>query len=948
MDFWNLWSKKTGVPVIFRVVPNAEFIEEILNQKADIIAGTASTSGKGGDLHFSNPFHKVSCYIFHRTDLNLPRGIEDLSGHRVGVVAGSSFHEFVRTEQPGANIIQYPDIHRMITGGVKGELDAFLLENPVAMAYLTRLEGLAVFEKLSIPTITKYFHAAVHKENRELLLLVNKGLASITQEEMDTIVQTWISKITPSATSQPFQKGIVAAVVRKWMKAFDIEIRDTLVIGISDGYMPFSGLNFKGEPTGMFVDIWSLWARKTGQRIEFLATEWEETLNVLKSGDIDIHSGLFRTKERQVWMDFSQPFYMVASTIFYHPQHFQLVGMDDLTGQQVGAVKGSYQAQYLRDEYPNVELVAFIDTEAMIYAALDGQIQAFADETPVTQTYLALHGEGGTFKRLNLILFSRKIHAGIEKDKNQLLTLIDTGFYAITDQELADIEQLWILVPELRQYAGPAQEIRLTETQATWLKNNQLIRLGVGPDWPPFDYFGRNGSYMGIAAGYVAILEEQLGITMDPLSAISRTDILAIARAGELDVIACIAKTPELEEFLSFTQPYLQFPIVVVTRDDFPFIKELSELKGKDIVMFEEYITKEFLTTDLPELNISSIESLENGLAAVNKKKADALIGDLASIGYAIKKMGTVNLKIAATTPYDLDLCFGVHKDLPILVEALDKALASISEQEKSKLYDDWIVLRYEQDINWGQALRWILGIGCAAAFLFFIILRWNRRLAHEIAERKSVERELRKFSLAIEESNTSVIITNAQGRIEYVNPGFSEATGYNPEEAIGKNLEFLRADEQLDEKHRTMWDTVLAGKNWRGEFCNKKKNGEVYWEHVVISPIRNEEGEITNLIGVQEDISNRKRIEEELKRAKKEAEAASRAKSDFLANMSHEIRTPMNAVIGLAHLALQNKPDEKMTDYLQKIQSSSKSLLGIINDILDFSKIEAHFTRAR
>ena len=133
-----------------------------------------------------------------------------------------------------------------------------------------------------------------------------------------------------------------------------------------------------------------------------------------------------------------------------------------------------------------------------------------------------------------------------------------------------------------------------------------------------------------------------------------------------------------------------------------------------------------------------------------------------------------------------------------------------------------------------------------------------------------------------------------------------------------------------------------LTGNVWRGEFRNRKKSGESYWESASISPILNAAGEITHFVAVKEDITERKRMEKELIQAKITADEANKAKGDFLANMSHEIRTPMNAVIGMTHLALKTELTSKQRDYLTKIRSSANSLLGIINDILDFSKIEA------
>ncbi|MEE9497191.1 MAG: PAS domain S-box protein, partial [Desulfobacterales bacterium] len=211
-----------------------------------------------------------------------------------------------------------------------------------------------------------------------------------------------------------------------------------------------------------------------------------------------------------------------------------------------------------------------------------------------------------------------------------------------------------------------------------------------------------------------------------------------------------------------------------------------------------------------------------------------------------------------------------------------------------------------------------------------------------DINVRKKAQDQLRKLSRATENSPASVVITDKNGTIEYVNPTFCKVTGYSKEEAIGNNPRVLKSGNLPESFYKDMWETILSGKTWRGDFINRKKSGGEYWESASISPIKNSDGEITHFVAVKQDITERKHMEKELIQAKQAADDANQAKGEFLANMSHEIRTPMNAVIGMAHLALKTDLSPKQRDYLKKIQSSANSLLGIINDILDFSKIEA------
>ena len=139
--------------------------------------------------------------------------------------------------------------------------------------------------------------------------------------------------------------------------------------------------------------------------------------------------------------------------------------------------------------------------------------------------------------------------------------------------------------------------------------------------------------------------------------------------------------------------------------------------------------------------------------------------------------------------------------------------------------------------------------------------LKLTRQLREQFAAQKLISVELRKLSTAVEQSPASIVVTDRKGEIEYVNPAFCRLTGYSPEEALGQNARLLKGYEQPAEYFQEMWATVLSGREWRGEFHNKRKDGSLFWELASISPIRNEQGEITHFVGVKENITERKQL---------------------------------------------------------------------------------------
>ena len=213
-----------------------------------------------------------------------------------------------------------------------------------------------------------------------------------------------------------------------------------------------------------------------------------------------------------------------------------------------------------------------------------------------------------------------------------------------------------------------------------------------------------------------------------------------------------------------------------------------------------------------------------------------------------------------------------------------------------------------------------------------------------DITEEKKSESEYTKLHQAILQSPIAVVITNTEGIIEFFNPAFCKVTGWGDQEILGKKPNILKSGFQPPSFYEKLWKTISSGNEWLGEFKNRKKTGEYYWELASISPIRNNFGVITHYVKIAENITYMKKIERDLKKAKQDAEIANKYKNQFLANMSHEIRTPINTIIGFSELMKnENLPVQKRNKYSEIIEENSQALLRLIDDIIDVAKIEAN-----
>ncbi|MFQ5501951.1 MAG: ATP-binding protein [Phycisphaerae bacterium] len=272
-----------------------------------------------------------------------------------------------------------------------------------------------------------------------------------------------------------------------------------------------------------------------------------------------------------------------------------------------------------------------------------------------------------------------------------------------------------------------------------------------------------------------------------------------------------------------------------------------------------------------------------------------------------------------------------------------------------------------EQAVVAGSMRRFEYLIAGLIALMVLGVTAYGHKISRHVeataSERERMEEALRIRTTAIEAAGDAIMVTNRDGIIEYVNPAFTHAVGYTPEEAIGCQTSIFKSGKHDEAFYQNLWQTVLEGKDWHGEMINRRKDGSLYPEELTISPVKDVKGEVVRFIAIKRDITVRKRAEEtirrhseilermvdertaELEAAKERAEASNRAKSAFLANVSHELRTPLHGILSFAGFGI-NKYDivepDKLLGYFRRIHQSGRTLLSLLNDLLDLAKLES------
>lgn len=403
------------------------------------------------------------------------------------------------------------------------------------------------------------------------------------------------------------------------------------------------------------------------------------------------------------------------------------------------------------------------------------------------------------------------------------------GLDSTSNDELYEIEKRQTLGTDIQQAKPHAPLLQLTKAEKAWLQNHKSIRISGPRAFPPFHFFDAHDNAQGVAADYVDLICDLLQVTPDVQSDLFWPEVLKKSQDKEIDLISISAKSTDREKYLLFTDSYLSFPLVIVTKTDAPFVSGMGNLHHKTIALVKGNVTYDLILKDKINFSPYFVKTPLEALQAVSSGEADATIENLAATTYLILHNGLTNLKIAAPTHYkNYDLYIAVRKDWPELVLIINKVLSSITPEQHTEILNRWLNVRYEYGISKRDVVKWILLIiGIFAAILLLVTL-WNRRLNREIRERKQTEQILSESETrfkALHNASFGGISIHDKGIILECNRGLAEMTGYSTTELIGMNGLMLIAERYRD----YVMSKILAGDENPYEAVGLRKNGEEY-----------------------------------------------------------------------------------------------------------------------
>ena len=282
-------------------------------------------------------------------------------------------------------------------------------------------------------------------------------------------------------------------------------------------------------------------------------------------------------------------------------------------------------------------------------------------------------------------------------------------------------------------------DLAISESERTWLAQHSVILHGVvdqAREHEPFEYYDDDGRYRGLTSDYIQILAEQLAVQFVEVKKQSLPAIGAALDLGEIDIASYLPLVESKRADREYSEPIIRMPIVILGRVEAPLIASLSSIDTEIIAVEKNSYADRILQRDYPDLSTKYVESTQDGLRALQKAEVDLFIHNAFSAQFFQRKMGLTPFKIVNTTPYTFDIHFTVNKKLAPLVPILHKVMAGLSEREKRLLFDKWINIQIERQLDWRAVIFWGgLSLLLVLAVIAGILI-WNRHLASEVAVR--------------------------------------------------------------------------------------------------------------------------------------------------------------------------------------------------------------------
>ena len=720
IDIVRLIADKTGLQLKF---VNGHTWQELMQQfkasKIDILPALFVNDERLKYISFTKSYYaQPSVMVVHEKNKDIIK-IENLAGKRVAGVKGYSFTTAIKRIMPTATMLEVSSILEGLKAVSLGKADAFidsigtvsyLLENN----YIPNLRIISDIDHtdLDSPDI----HMGVAKDRTVLTGILNKALTSINRDEKRELTNRWFHIATNESKLSSINKLKLSSEQQAWLKQ-QTKIR----IGIMNAWPPMDYVDVNGNPSGIGVKFINALNERLNNKLTIVPGLWKDNFSAVKDKRLDALMDITPRPDREAFVHFTKPYIEVPHLIYTRKDESPMFSLADLEGKTVGVEKGFFIVKVLQEKYPKVVVKEYRTTSDALDALSKSEVDAYVGNRAVASyiieneliTNVIAQGKIKETSSVNAI--------GVRKDWPILREILQKG---LNDISVKERSQIINPNPSLNKFAKLKSKLfkNLTKKERSWLSTNPTVYLGVDSGWPPVEWIDEQGNYRGMTSDYIKMIADMLGLNIAEPEKMPWTEVLNRAKRKEIDVLTEVVSTENRRDFLNFTSPYLNFPLVIFTRNDASLVTNISDVYGKRVGVEDGYSSHEKLKRDHPQLELTLYKSTKDILHALSVGELDVYIGNLTVAVYLLNKEGLTNIKVTAPTPYSFDLSLGVRKDIPELHSILEKALSMIDEVKRNEIRQRWLKLNYKVGVDYDLVIK----IAIVVSIIMLLILLWN------------------------------------------------------------------------------------------------------------------------------------------------------------------------------------------------------------------------------
>ncbi|WP_448212264.1 transporter substrate-binding domain-containing protein [Colwellia sp. MEBiC06753] len=721
-DVWSLWANKQGVEVNFVTGNWHQTLEAVLTRKVDFHAGLIITDERRPVFGFTDKIFPEYSFIYLHKSLTLIDNVKQLTPYKVGVIKGSSHNATLVSANNKIKLELFEDRQALYEAALNNELMAFAdLDSPYnGYDKITQLK--ALFPKFRrLHYFSSVYVGAVSKRNQELLPFINQGLAQITSKELSEIEE-------------------------RWLKSDRVE--NTLNLGFAVSLSPYMDYSNSGQAQGLFIDIWRLWSRYNDIEVNFVGDTMARINELVKTGGLDVQIALPASDITLPGLTKAIKIYQSLSKVFVLNDYPDITSMEQLGGHTVGLFQTSPYIEELKAKYPQIKLSYFADHREMLRAAENRQVSAVIAEVENMQVKLVNANLQSLFHILDAPVFDIDIFSLVTVDNPKLAEFIQIGFDKIPVEELQKLETAWLADGKDGYFQAQNTDIELSPEQKSWLRAHPILTVGISSDWAPMEFIDEHGQQQGINKDIIETVATSVGLGLEFKAYDNWNSLFNAFRQEDVDVLLGISSDEDRKALMEFSDVYWQMPWSIIYPQSFNQVKSLKEFYGKSLALVRGYRLIEWLKENHPNIAISIVDNVEQGILAVQQGLVDGFVEALPVAARHVKRESIVPLAIAVVPEIPPESNrIGVHKDDLTLLSIINSGLTVISDKTRAEIFNRW----FDVNIQTGLDQRFVTKIAAQVGFVIFIViiivLFWNRKLHQEVAARKKLELKMKHMA---------------------------------------------------------------------------------------------------------------------------------------------------------------------------------------------------------